>query len=215
MTDESASTGKAANTDRVIAVAAATMPPATPIETREVVEAVQEKMKSLDYVDGGKVDGHVGDKMMDEILALRRREGLPLVDANGKALGIDAELLAKLQVAAPKVLPIEQVTATSAEIAPKVDAVRTTRWAKFWAKVGAWNAGLVTFIFAVLERFEDASKYLTPVKNFAGEVPGYVWIGSAGFVAIFLALYLGKTETSLTDAYRSGTVKDDNVKEAG
>lgn len=194
----------APTTDQILAEAAATTPPMAAIYSPEVVSAVQEKLLERNYVDGGPVDGKLGDKLKDEILAVRRREGLPLTPT------IDAEFLKKLETAAPKALPIEQVTATATEIAPKVEAVRKTRWAKFWAKVTAWPSLAVGSVLAVIERFDEAVEKIAPLKNMASEVPAYAWIAGVGVVATLLAIYLGKTESDMVEGYQKGTVKNDN-----
>lgn len=173
------------------------------------VADVQKLLLQKGYVEAGPVDGDIAPKGKTEaaILDFRNRNNLPLTPA------IDDTLIAALRTADPKVLPIEQVTATAAEIAPKVEAVKQTRWAKFWAKIAAYPSLIGAALLAVAERFDDAVGYLRPLKDFAGDIPAWAWIGGAGAVAALIAYNLGRAETAQVESYRSGTMGDDNTEQ--
>lgn len=191
----------------VIAQAAAETPAKVPVDTEGVVSAVQLKLRSLGYVDVGKKDGEASKRTQAAILDFRNRNNLP------SGTSIDGDLLIALANAQPKPVPVEQATATAATIAPHVEAVKQTRWTKFWAKVMAYPALLVSGALAIADRFDDAVNKLSPLKNMVNEVPGWVWIGGVGLLATLLALSVNKSENAIVDAYQKGTTSDDN-KEA-
>lgn len=196
----------------LIAKAAETTPLKVPIDTVEMVQAVQVKLRSLRYVNAGPPDGKEGEKTAAAILDFRNRNNLPISTA------IDGELLNALLIAAPKELPASQVTATETQIAPKVDAVNRTLWGKFWAKVAAIPAAIVSLVLGIVSNLGDAINALTPLKTFLSDwlegidrltivaiatsvtalVSGFMWLNTRGAAG------------AMTEGYRKGSVVNDN-----
>lgn len=184
------------------------------------IRAVQNKLKQLGYVDLSEVDGNLGDMTKDSILIFRRRNRLPLVDQ------VDDALLEALNDAPDKQLPLRVLNATAENLAPRVEAVRTTVklkvstwWGKFWAWFIGLPSGLLTLLAFVVDNFDDAANLVTPVRNVIQDMPGYVW--GIGFV--FVAFVLGlqalrasklahQAEAEIVTGYHEGTVKNDKDK---
>jgi len=196
-----------AEAERVITESVAASEPLTSLDDVRTVKAVQARLLQLGYVDGGPADGQLDGKTKDEILAMRRREGLPLTPT------IDTEFLTQLLVASPKVVSQDQKTATVVQIAPKVEAVKQTWRTRFWAKITAWNSVIAAAILAISNNFETAVNIIAPVKNLLSEVPGWIWLVCIGGIASLIAWQAGHTEQSMVDGYRAGTVKNDNREE--
>jgi hypothetical protein len=185
------------------------------------IEDVQRKLKAKGYVDLSEVDGNLGDMTKDAIVTFRRRNRLPLTDV------IDNELLAALETAPDKFLPLRVTTATAANMEPRVDAMRatvklkiSTWWGKFWAWFIGLPSGLLTLLAMVVDNFDDAANLVTPVRNVIQDMPGWVW--GIGFV--FVAFVLGlqalrasklahEAENAMVTGYQQGTVKNDKDKD--
>lgn len=201
-------------TDQIIAEAAATTPPMAPVRDEGIVSAVQAKLRELGYVDGGPATGDLGKKTEASILDFRNRNGLPLSTA------IDADLLQKLGIAEPKFLPVEQTTATAAEIAPKVAAMAQTRWAKFWAKLGTIPTFLGALFMGMVQYLGDAIAMLTPLKTFLSDwLDGVdkltlvaIAAGSTALISGVLWFNSRNAEGAMETGYRDGTVKNDNTE---
>lgn len=187
---------------------------------KDTVAAVQKALLAKGYVDGGPADGELSQKTKDEILTFRARNNLPLVPV------IDSELIRALETAPMKALPVEQVTATKAEIAPKVEVVAKTEkvvnsawWTKLWAFVTGIPAGLFTLLGAVISNLDEASEMVAPLKALFYEVHAinpFVWIGLIAVVALVLgwqAMTISKlskqVEEAAVEGYQRGTIKND------
>lgn len=196
----------------VIAFAAATTPAKVPVDTTEVVEAVQLVLRSLGYVEAGPPLGEGGPKTEAAILDFRNRNNLP------DGTSIDGDLLNALLVAGPKVLPFEQVTATAAEIAPKVEIVNKNLWTKFWAKITAIPAFIGALFMGSLQYLGDAVAILTQFKSFVNDwLDGIDKLTLVAYSALATAVVSGalwfnsrQADAAATGAYRDGTLKDDN-----
>lgn len=167
---------------------------------------VQKRLLELGYTGSGEPDGNLDFKTQASILNFRNRNGLKLRPT------IDDQLLTTLTTAPSIELPLAQVTATAKEVAPKVEAVRTTVRAKFWAKITAWPSLISAGLLAIADRFDDAVNMLAPLRSLVYEVPGWAWLGAAGVVAAMIAYNAGSTEKQLVEGYRAGTVKTDTDK---
>lgn len=189
----------------------------------KTVGRVQQRLLDLGYVDVGPVDGFMGDKTKDNIQAFRRREGLPLATKLGEPLFIDAELLAKLDTAKPKELPLEQTSATVEDIIPKVEAVKEnnesikTAWhTRLWAFITGIPAGIVAVILAIVDKFDEAVAAISPVMGMFNMIPVYVWIGGFSIIALGFAYQAHvmkgqseKAQDKLVEGFRTGAVKND------
>ncbi len=159
--------------------------------------------------------GESGPKTESAILDFRNRNNLP------QSPNIDGDLLNSLLIAAPKVLPVLQTTATSAEIAPKIEAVKSNLWTKFVAKVTAVPAVVGGAIVGSIQYLGDAINFITPVKVFLSEwLDGVDKLTLVAVFAAVIALVSGmlwynsrSADAAMQEGYRGGTLKDDN-KEA-
>ncbi len=168
------------------------------------VAKVQEQLFALGYTEvgsrrkDGTFDGKVGDLTKAAILAFRNDNGLPVVDY------IDLAMLVALMTAKPRVLPTARTDAKPSEVREKVPEAK----AAWWTKVSAWVAGGVsvvgTVISGVLDNLDGARGWLEPVKNFAGDVPAWVWFVMLGGGAFFLWQKSRKAETSILQAFQTG-----------
>lgn len=182
-----------------------------------VIEAVQRRLIELGYSGVGDVDGLMGKKTEGSILNFRNRNGLPLTTV------IDDDLLNALAVANKIELPIEQVTATVTEIAPKVQAVQKTWWAKFWALLLAIPTGLITIIGWVVDGLGDAVAKLSPLKTMLDEIlsnmPPITMILVISTIVTIVALLIGYqthgAQKDMVKGYNEGTVHNDTPAEEG
>lgn len=207
---------KVEQAEAVISGVLPSMPPGVPVDTPEILEAVQVKLRSLNYVNAGPPDGTLGMKTEAAILDFRNRNKLPLTTS------IDAAFLKTLRdYAPPKELPLDQVTATEAEIAPKVDAVKKNILTRFVAKVSAIPAFVGALLVGIVNNLGDAIETLTPLKTLMND-----WLddidrstlvifafAATATVSGLLWLHSRQTGAALTDAYQKGTTGNDN-KEA-
>lgn len=173
----------------------------------ELVRTVQHRLKELGYHEVGDIDGELGKKTEAAILDFRNRNYLPLTPT------IDDSLIRELELARPKQNPIQQETATVGEVSDKVDVVNSNWWSKIWAGVLAVPNLLIAAILGVSEQFDDAINLIAPVKQFFYDqpIPGYVWMGGVGLIALAIYIMTQKAETELVAGYREGTVKNDKV----
>lgn len=187
---------------------------------KETVAMVQRMLLAKGYVDGGPANGVFGQKTKDEILTFRARNNLQLVPT------IDADLIKALETAPAKALPLEQVLATKETIAPKVEVVhvvdkvrRSAWWTKLWAYVTGIPPMLITLAGFVINSLDDATSFITPLKNLLYGVEGIsplVWIGLISFVALIMgyqAMTIAKLskqiENAAVEGYQRGTIKND------
>lgn len=187
---------------------------------KETVALVQRLLLAKGYVDGGPANGELGQKTKDEILTFRARNNLQLIPV------IDRDLINALEVAAPKALPLEQVTATKADIAPKVEVVakvekvqRSAFWTKVWAFITGVPAGLIAFLGFVIENLDEATTYISPLKNLLFDfqnINPLVWIGLTaaiagvmGWQAWTISKLSKQIEESAVEGYQRGTIKND------
>lgn len=198
----------------IIANAAPDVPARVPVDTPEIVAAVQMKLRSLGYVTAGPPDGELAQKTESAILDFRNRNGLPT------GTSIDGDLLNALLVAGPKLLPESQVTATESQIAPKVASAKSNLWSRFWAKVAAVPALAVTIGVGIINNLGDAINALTPLKSFLSEwldkVDRLTLVAISAFLITVVSGLLWfnsrRTGEALTQGFREGTVLNDKDK---
>ena len=160
-----------------VAVDAAPVVPDPP--TKEVIETVQKRLADLGYNPGG-IDGKMGPLTRGAILSFKNdAEGLTPSDT------IDEDFLTALATASPRKMAPDRAHATVGEVAAKIPEARV-HW---WTRLGAAVVGGGTAVTKGVDYIAPATTYLTPFKDFVGEVPQYVWIGGVIFVCV--ALYLG------------------------
>lgn len=188
---------------------------------KDTVTAVQKAFLEKGYADGSQPDGEMGKVTQDTILSFRARNNLPLIPV------IDSELLRALEVAPQKELPIRQVTATKAEIAPVVEVVaisdkvqRVAWWSKLYAWITGLPVGLITVLGLVVDNLDEATTAISPVRSFfseiGGSVPVWVWlVGLVGIAILFgyqakkIENLTAKLEAKAVTGYQQGTIKND------
>lgn len=205
-----------------------TMPVSIPADLKEsdpmtmqgedLVKWVQSRLLKLGYTDGGPADGSLNLKTQGTILDFRNRNGLDLHP------GIDNSLISML-ISGPSIeLPVAQVQAETPQIAEKVEAVKETWRARFWAKVLGWPSFATSAIFGVIQAAPEAIGMIAPVKAFLTEnlsmVSPLTLVIVVTTMTTMLAIVLWRksanAETALVEGYRTGTVKNDvEPKEVG
>ncbi|MER8403548.1 peptidoglycan-binding protein [Mesorhizobium sp. M1307] len=178
--------------------------PAAPIEQappaveKETIERVQQQLKELGYTEVGGIDGKIGTMTATAIRAFRAEVGLPEGD------GIDDALLLALQKAKPRVLAPARTDAAPDVVREKVPEVRTN----WLTKVGAFFASIAaligSFFDGILGNLDQASGVMQPVKDAAGDVPGWVWMLAIAGVAGGLFLVARHGEKKGVEAFQSG-----------
>lgn len=186
----------------------------------ETVALVQRLLLSKGYVDGGPATGVLGQKTKDEILTFRARNNLQLIPV------IDRDLIKALELAPNKSVPIEQATATKAEVAAKVEIVadtnkvqKTAWWQKLWAWITGAPAATIAVAGYALENVDEATEAVAPLKQLLYDFQGispFVWLlviaaiaGVMGYQAMTIARLSKKVEDNAVEGYQRGTLKND------
>ncbi|MER8478451.1 N-acetylmuramidase domain-containing protein [Mesorhizobium sp. M1163] len=178
--------------------------PAAPIERappavdKETIERVQQQLKDLGYTEVGGIDGKIGTMAATAIRAFRAENGLPEGD------GIDDALLLALQKAKPRVLAPARTDAAPDVVREKVPEVRTNWLAKVGAFFTTIAALIGSFFDGIVGNLDQASGLMQPVKDAAGDVPGWVWMLAIASVAGGLFLVARHGEKKGVEAFQSG-----------
>jgi putative chitinase len=161
--------------------------------TKEVIQTVQNRLRELGY-NPGDSDGKIGPLTRGSILSFKNDNSLTPTDT------IDAAFLAALATASPRKMAPERANATVGEVAGKIPEARV-HW---WNRVGAAGAGVGVGGVGLLDQATPAVGYLAPVKDFIGDVPGWVWI--VAFVGVCAVLYVGSQygAKKATEAFQNG-----------
>jgi len=142
------------------------------------VRVVQERLKELGYTEVGNADGKLGKLTQTAILAFRNEHDLPV------SSDIDQELLDALDDAQPRDLPRNDASAATVRAAaPEV----ASNWRlKIGAAIGAAIGSIGTFFDGILANLGIARGYIDNIRDYASDVPGWVWmlgvVGIAGGV---------------------------------
>lgn len=171
--------------------------PAAPSD-REVVTRVQQQLKDLGYTEVGAVDGKIGTMTATAIRAFRAENGLAEGDQ------IDDALLLALQKAKPRQIAPERSDAPPEVVRDKVLEVKTN----WLTKVGAFFTGIAaligSFFDGIVGNLGSAAGYIQPVKDAAGDVPGWVWLLAIAIIAGGLYLIARHGEKKGVEAFQTG-----------
>lgn len=167
------------------------------ITDKVTVEVVQRKLKALNYQVGG-IDGVIGTMTKEAILAFRMDNGLPLVPV------IDQAMLSALDDAKPRELAGEREQADDATVRDKVPEVRTSWLTKIAAFIVGIPAAIAGAFDGVLGNIGAAKDYVAPVQEFAGDVPGWVWLLIVAAIAGGIFVVSRHGEQKGIDAFRNG-----------
>lgn len=169
-----------------------------PAVDKETIARVQRQLRELGYTEVGGVDGRIGTLTATAIRAFRAENGLP------PGAGIDDALLLALQKAKPRVLAPARSEAPPETVREKVPEVRTN----WLTKVGAFFTGIFaligSFFDGILGNLDEASGVMQPVKDAAGDVPGWMWMLAIAVVAGALFLIARHGEAKGVEAFKTG-----------
>lgn len=167
-----------------------------PKTDKTTVRVVQERLKELGYTEVGIPDGKMGKLTQTAILAFRNEHDLEV------NTDIDSTFLAALDDAEPRNLTRNDAApATVRAAAPEVKS-------NFRVKIGAIVAGGVgavgSFFDGILGNLGVARGYVDNVKDYAGDIPGWVWMLALVGVAGGTYLISRHGEMKGIEAYQSG-----------
>lgn len=189
---------------------------------KETVMRVQKALLAKGYVDIGEANGELGQKTKDVILSFRARNDLPLLPV------IDSQFIAILENAPQKQVPVEQATATKAEVAQKVEVVAVTQkiinqswWAKAWAFVAGVPPIFIGLISVIIDNLDEAYNAISPLRLLVGDSFSiWIWLGVTivvagimGYQAMMISKLSKQIEEKAVEGYRQGTIKNDVPKE--
>lgn len=194
--------------DEVLAMKGEQRPTPAPADARpDPVEAitdtatvmqVQNRLKELGYTEVGEADGKVGKMTKTAILAFRNENDMPLVDY------IDQAMRIALLDAKPRNLAPARADAKPAEVREQVPEAK----AAWWTQMGAWVLGIPaaigTAVSGVLDNLDGSRGYLEPIKNFAGDIPPWVWFLAVGGIALFMWLKSRQAQVASVTAFQTG-----------
>jgi hypothetical protein len=165
---------------------------------RDTVMRVQKQLKDLGYTEVGAVDGKIGTMTATAIRAFRAENGLPEGDQ------IDDALLLALQKAKPRQIAPERSDAPPDVVRDKVPEVKTN----WLTKIGAFFTGIAallgSFFDGILGNLGSAAGYIQPVKDAAGDVPGWFWLLLIALIAGGLYLVARHGEAKGVEAFQTG-----------
>lgn len=160
------------------------------------VEVVQKRLKELGYTEVGIPDGKLGKLTQTAILAFKNEHDLPI------STDIDQGFLEALDDAEPRDLVRNAATpATVRANAPEVQS-------NFRVKIGAIVAGAVgavgSFFDGILSNLGVARGYIDDIRDYAGDVPGWVWMLAIVGIAGGTYYVARRGEMKGVEAYQSG-----------
>lgn len=172
--------------------------PTAAIIDKATVEQVQARLKELGYSEVGDVDGRLGDLTETAILAFRKNAGLPLVPY------IDTALLLALMSAKPRELAPARADAKPAVVREQVPEAR----AAWWTQIGAWVLGIPaaigTALSGAVDNLDGSRGFLEPIKQFAGDIPPWLWFATVGGVALAIWWKSQQAQKAITTAFQTG-----------
>lgn len=179
------------------------MPSATRVAaTPETIVHVQTRLRALGYYEVGEIDGgeHGLAKTHAAILAFRNDSGLRTTP------DIDDELLVAIATAKPRPVAASRANATAKDLTPKVEAVEAagkSKLAAMWLAVTSFVGALLQ---GVSEHVETAKGYVTPVRDFLGDIPSEYYLVGVGLVAFFIWHSAQRAEQSTVQGYNEGRI---------
>ncbi|MEQ1938629.1 peptidoglycan-binding protein [Mesorhizobium sp. CN5-321] len=187
----------AAPAQKPVLVEAKVPAPAAPSD-KDMVTRVQQQLKDLGYTEVGAVDGKIGTMTATAIRAFRAENGLPEGDK------IDDALLLALQKAKPRQIAPERSDAAPEVVRDKVPEVKTNWMTKIGASFTGIAALVGSFFDGIVGNLGSAAGYIQPVKDAAGDVPGWFWLLLIAIVAGGLYLVARHGEQKGVEAFQTG-----------
>jgi lysozyme family protein len=162
------------------------------------IEEIQTLLRRKKYLV--VVDGLWGKKTAGALAEFQDSAGLPRTVTQDRAW-VDKETLAALALAPDAQVSVERATTTAKEMRKAGDQ---TVIQAFRARVSAILAAIVAALFGTAENASTAVSWLSPVKDFIGEVPVSLWVVAVILVAGAIYWMAHKVEVSAVGAVRSG-----------
>ncbi len=184
------------------AATAPLMAVAQPKTDTTTVEIVQRKLFEKGYTEvgsrraDGSFDGEMGKMTRGAITVFRQENDLPPGDF------IDQQLLDALDTAPARQLARNDATAQT--VRQSVPEVRSNWTMKIGAVVTAAISGAGAFFDGIITNLGVARGYVDNVKDYASDVPGYVWMGAVVAVAGGVYLVARHGERKGVEAFQSG-----------
>lgn len=184
----------AAATDTVTVEAA----PDASAEPRADTLRIQTQLRALGYTEVGTPDGKTGPMTEAAILAFRNENGLPL------KVEVDDAFLAALAKASPRQVASERVEMKSAQVASIVPEAKASWWSRAWGYILAVPAGVGTAVTGIMDGIPGAKEFLDPLKEFASDVPTWVWFAAVVIVAAIIIRLGNSGVKHSTEAFQVG-----------
>lgn len=175
------------------------------------VEAIQRTLIDLKYFEVGDPDGIIGGKFVAGVAAFMNDRGK---DPNQGR--VTPELKLELNRAKAERLPNGQpwsrpiaparAEATAKDIAPKVDSVNQTWYAKLWAYVMGIPAAAIGLFKSLFGDYNDPSSYIYSVKSFFGAIPVEYYAYVAAGVAGLILWQATKAQNATVKDYQQGKI---------
>lgn len=172
-------------------------PPAG-ITDKATVEHVQRRLRDLDYAEVGDIDGRIGDLTRGAVRIFRADAGLAEGDQ------IDAALIVALATAKPRQLAPARAEATPAEVRERVPEVKATWLGKVTGKIGTAVGAGGALLTGIWDQLGEAQDYLRPVRDFVGDVPGWLWFAALAGGAFLLWRRMQAGEAAGVAAFQQG-----------
>jgi hypothetical protein len=160
---------------------------------KDVIIGIQKRLSDLGYNPGG-ADGLLGPLTRGAILSFKNDNKLTPNDA------IDDALIKALAVAKPRVMVPERANASPKEVTEKVPEAN----AHWWNKLISAITVAATAVLGISDAITPAQGYITPLREAFSDVPGYVWFGLVGVVAVAIYVVARRGERKSVEAFQNG-----------
>lgn len=165
---------------------------------KDTVLFVQTRLRDLGYAEVGGLDGRLGDLTAGAIRIFRADNKLP------EGGYIDVDLIVTLTSAKARVLSPEREFAKPEEVREKVPEVKAAWLGKLVSRVTAQVSAAGAAVTLIIGQLGEATAYLTPVKRFVGDVPGWMWFALLAGAAYYLSRQLRQGEVAGIEAFQQG-----------
>ncbi len=173
------------------------------------VDLIQRQLIDFKYFEVGDPDGKVGGKFVAGVAAFMTDRGR---DPNKGR--ITPELKAELAAAKVEKLPSGQpwsrpiaptrANATAKDLAPKVESVNQTWYAKLWAYILGIPSAAIGLFKSVFGDYNDPQSYIYQVKSFFGSIPVEYYAFIAAGIAALILWQATKAQNSTVKSYNEG-----------
>lgn len=168
-------------------------------------EIVQRKLDRLGYHDVGEIDGRWGGKVKGALTAFLNDRGRSDISVNG---GLTPEINKVISDALSegwtRPIAASRAKATEKDLAPKVESVRQNLWQRFTAKIATIGGGIGALASGASSNLDNANSYLTPIKQFFADTPGWVWFALAALVGALIWSLANKSVKATVTDYNTG-----------